>query len=320
MSPLLGGASGDVRFISRTLPMWFRNIRFFRLDQGWSDDFSSFGEKLAAGRFVPCGASEMQSQGWVPPRGIEGELVVGVGRQWLIALGVEQKLLPASVVRQYVQARLETLEASQGYKPGRGQAREVRERVTAELMPRAFVKRRLTYVWIDPVNRWLVVDAGSPAKVDEVLDQLKRALVDLPLLPVRTRLSPATAMTGWLAEGEAPAGFTIDRDCELRAAVEDKASVRYSRHPLEAKDLSRHLEAGMRAVRLALTWNDRISLVLCEDMHLKRVAFLDLLKEQAERESGDGADDFEADFAIMAGELAGLLPQLVEALGGPADD
>ena len=30
-------------------------------------------------------------------------------------------------------------------------------------MPRAFTRRRSTFVWIDPQNGWFVVDAGSPA-------------------------------------------------------------------------------------------------------------------------------------------------------------
>ena len=39
----------------------------------------------------------------------------------------------------------------------------MREQVTAELLPRALVTRKLIYAWIDPVNRWLVVDAASPS-------------------------------------------------------------------------------------------------------------------------------------------------------------
>jgi len=300
--------------------MWFRNLRVFRLADTWTYDTAGLEAKLAAARFAPCGASDMQSQGWVPPRGVEEEFVFAQGRQQLIALGTEQKLLPASVVRQYVQARLEALEASQGYKPGRGQIREIREQVAAELMPRAFVKRHLTYVWVDPVNRWLAIDVASAAKADEVLEQVKRALDDLPLLPLRTLLSPSTAMTQWLAAGEAAPGFTIDRDCELRSGSEDKATVRYSKYLLEADEIRHHLEAGMRATRLALTWDDRISLVLCEDMHVKRLAFLDLLKEKSEKSVGEGDDAFEADFAIMTGELARFLPQLVAALGGAAEE
>lgn len=299
--------------------MWFRNLRAYRLDEGWTYDAAQLEALLAGAAFVPCSATQMESHGWVPPRGNEGELVITVNRQQLIALGTEQKLLPSSVVKQYVQARVEALEAAQGYKPGRGQLREIREHVTAELLPRAFVKRRLTYVWVDPINRWLVVDAASAAKADEVVEQIKRALDALPLLPLRTALAPSTAMTEWLAAGEAPAGFTIDRDCELRSMAEEKATVRYTRHLLEGDEIRHHLEAGKRATRLALTWSDRISFVLSEDLQVKRLAFLDMLKEQSEQSAGDGGDTFEADFAIMSGELAGFLDGLVEALGGEAE-
>lgn len=299
--------------------MWFRNLRVFRLADDWQFDTPTLEAKLAKAAFQPCGAMDLLRHGWVPPRGNEGEFVVPVARQQMITLGTEQKLLPSSVVRQYVQARLDALEAAQGYKPGRGQIREAREAVTAELLPKAFVKRRLTYVWIDPVGRWLGVDVSSAAKADEVIEQLKLALDGLPLLPFITALSPSTAMTQWLSLGEAPAGFTIDQDCELRAPAEGRATVRYTRHPLETDDLRHHLEAGKKATRLAMTWNDRISFVLAEDGHIKRLAFLDMLKEQAEQDSGDGGDTFEADFAIMAGELAAFLRDLLAALGGEAE-
>ncbi len=298
--------------------MWFRNLQIFRLTDEWDFSSAALGERLGRGAFRNCGATEMQSLGWVPPRGEPGELVVAVARQQLVALGVEQKLLPGSVVRQYTEERLVQIEASQGYKPGRKQAAEMREQVTLELLPRAFVKRRLTYAWIDPVGRWLVIDAASPAKGDEVVERLKESLGTLPLHLVRTQLSPGAAMTGWLAEGQAPAGFSIDRDCELRALTEERATVRYARHVLDEDDVRHHIAAGKAATRLALTWNDRISFVLTEQMQIKRLAFLELLKEEAGRRVEGGDDLFEANFTLMSGELGRLLPDLVAALGGEA--
>ena len=106
--------------------------------------------------------------------------------------------------------------------PGRKQLKELRERVTEELMPRAFTRRRTTYAWIDPTNGWFCVDASSPAKAEEVIEHLRHCLDELPLSMVHTQISPQTAMADWLAGGEAPAGFTIDRDCELKAAGEEK--------------------------------------------------------------------------------------------------
>ena len=299
--------------------MWFRNLQLYRLSEEWNRDATRFAARLAKTAFQPCGGFDMQSRGWVPPRGNDGELLVSVNRQWLIALGVEQKLLPGSVVRQYTQSRLAELEAKQGFKPGRAQARDMREQVTAELLPRALVTRRLVYAWIDPVNHWLVIDAASPAKAELVLDHLKLALDDLPLKLLRTRVAPGTAMSAWLAGHEAPACFSIDRDCELRAPGEDKAVVRYVRHPLDGAEVARHVADGKAVTRLALTWRDRISFVLTEQLQVKRVAFLDVLKEDAERQADGGDDAFEANFALMSGELPQLLADLVAALDGEAE-
>lgn len=299
--------------------MWFRNLQLFRLTDAWNLTGGALAEKLIHKVFQGCGASDRIARGWVPPRGIEGELVFAQQGQQLIALGIEQKLLPPAVVRQYAQARAAGIEAAQGYRPGRRQLRELNERIEQELLPRAFVKRSLTYVWIDPVHRLLVVDAASSARADEVIEQLKLVLDDLPLTLLKTRLAPATALTQWLAEGDAPGSFCIDRDCELRAATGERAAVRYVRHNLDSDEVRAHIAAGKTATRLALTWNDRVSFVLTEQLQIKRLAFLDLLKEEAERRV-DGNDDlFAADFSLMSGELALLLAQLVEALGGEGE-
>jgi len=299
--------------------MWFRNLQIFRLGPAWDYDTEALAQALGNGVFQGCGASDRSSRGWVPPRGEEGELVFSIARQQLIALGVEQKLLPTSVVRQYAQAKLDQIEVAQGYKPGRKQRREITDQVEAELLPRAFVKRGLTYVWIDPVNRWLLVDASSPARADEVVEQLKLSLGELPLTLVKTRIAPATAMTQWLAAGESPGSFSIDRDCELQAAAEERPAVRYVRHSLDSDEVRNHIAAGKSATRLALTWNDRVSFVLTEQMQVKKLAFLDIIKEDAERQAENADDLFAANFTLMCGELAQLLGHLAEALGGEGE-
>ena len=51
-------------------------------------------------------------------------------------------------------------------------------------------------------------------------------------------------------------------------------------------------------------------------VEVKRLAFLDLLKEEAEKSAEHADEQFDADFALMTGELSRFLPQLVTALGG----
>jgi recombination associated protein RdgC len=299
--------------------MWFRNLQIFRLADAWQYASEDLATALNRGLFVGCGATDQMARGWVPPRGVEGELVFTQQKQQLIALGIEQKLLPAAVVRQYAQEKLEDIEAAQGYKPGRKQVREVIEHMTLELLPRAFAKRSLTYLWIDPVNRWLVVDAASSQRADDAIEQLKISLGDLPLSLLKTRLAPATAMTQWLADGAAPEDFTIDRDCELRALAEERAAVRYVRHNLDSDDVRNHIVAGKTVTRMSLTWQDRVSFILTEQLQIKRLAFLDILKEEAERQSENADDLFAANFSLMCGNLGQLLAHLTEALGGESE-
>ena len=295
--------------------MWFKNLQLYRLPASWPVDLAKFEEQLARGPFVKCPSNQPLSRGWVSPRR-DGALIFSLNRQWLIALSVEQRLLPSSVINEEVRDRAELMEAQQGYAPGRKQLKELRERVTEELMPRAFTRRRTTFVWIDPQNGWLCVDASSPAKAEEVIEHLRHCLDDFPLTLLHTQASPASAMADWLAGGDAPAGFAIDRDCELKASGDEKSAVRYVRHPLEGDEIKAHLASGKLPTRLALTWDDRISFILSEKLEIKRLAFLDLLKEEAEKSAEHADEQFDADFALMTGELSRFLPHLVAALGG----
>jgi len=299
--------------------MWFRSLQLYRLPSPWAVSIDALREQLARGPFVKCPSNQPSSRGWVSPRG-DGDLVFAVSRQWLIRLDVAERLLPSSVVNEEVQERAEAMEDQQGYAPGRKQLKELRESVTEELMPRAFTRRRRTFVWIDPQAGWFVVDASSPAKAEEVIEHLRHCLDEFPLTPLHTQLSPTAAMADWLAGGDAPHSFTVDRDCCLKAAGEEKAAVTYTRHPLDGDgiggEVKAHLAAGKLPTKLALTWDDRLSFVLTEKLEIKRLGFLDLVKEEAEKSAEHADEQFDADFALMSGELSRFLPCLVSALGG----
>ncbi|QKS31098.1 MAG: Recombination-associated protein RdgC [Accumulibacter sp.] len=293
--------------------MWFKNLQLYRLPQGWAVEAESFEQQLARLPLQGCGTTDPRSLGWVAPRD-GGSLVHAVNQQWLIALGVEEKLLPASIVKRLAGERAKEIEEVDGRRIGRRELRELQEQMTLELLPRAFVRRRTTFGWIDRGNGWLVIDAASPARAEEVLEHLRRSLDSLPAKVVKPLQSPSAAMTGWVAAGEAPAGFTLDQDLELRSA--EKASVRYANHSLEGEEIRQHIADGKVVTRLAMTWNDRISFVLNDLLQIKRLAFLDILKEQSESQADDADERFDIDFTLMTGEAAQLLADLLTALGG----
>jgi recombination associated protein RdgC len=295
--------------------MWFRNLRIYRLARELKLDTVELDARLARHPLARCGSFDMVSRGWVFPHH-EGAFVHAVNRQWLLALGVEQKLLPATVIRQTAQERAALVETEQGRKVGRKEMRDIFERVAEELMPKAFTRRRTTWAWIDPANRWLAVDAGSDARADEFMETLVATLDDISPRPLQTQVSPLAAMTEWVATGDAPAGFTLDSDLELRAASEAQAAIRYVHHDIGGPEVAAHVAAGKVATKLGMTWNDKVSFVLTDKLHIKRLAFLDILKEEAEKAGETPEELFDADFTLMAGELAQMFDDLLVALGG----
>jgi len=296
-----------------------KSFTAFRVQEGWqAPSFGDLSDALARAVFRPCGPTERRTSGWVPPRGVDhGPLLETVGGQWLMSLMSETRPLPASAVRAELDLRLDALEVQTGRRPRGRVKREMKEQVEHELLPRAFTRQAETLVWLDPQARRLAIGTTTARLLDLVTTALAEAFDgQLPLAPLHTALSPSVAMGRWLLDREAPAGFTVDQDCVLKAPDESRAAVRYARHPLDTDEVRAHIAAGKRPTRLALTWRGRVSFALHDNGQLKRLALVDDVFESEAATPGG----FDADAAIATGEFAPLIDDLIEALGGPAPE
>ncbi|MGP1628356.1 MAG: recombination-associated protein RdgC [Giesbergeria sp.] len=290
----------------------FKNLIVYRIASPLAT-LDQVEQALAKAMFAPCGATQERSVGWIPPRGdAHGPLVESLAGQWVLCFATETKVVPGSVVARRVLEKADRIEQETGRKPGKKETRELKDEALLDLLPMAFTRLGVMWVWIDPAARTLVLDTSSQARADEVVTLLTEALPGVALALLHTQYSPQAAMAHWLSTQEPPTGFSIDRECELKAADESKAVVRYGRHPLDIEEVQQHIQHGKLPTKLALTWDDRVSFVLTDGMQLKKISFLDTVFEN------NAADDggFDADVAIATGELAKLIPDLVAALGG----
>lgn len=296
----------------------FKNALVYRIDQWEPPTQAEIAQRLEGSRFAECAPSQPEAAGWVEPRGEKhGALLESVGGQLILKLCSESKPVPSGVVKQQLEARLDQIEADTGRRPKGKAKRELKEQIVHALLPRAFPKRSSTLVWIDLAARRVLIGVSSAKKADAVVTRLVELFGGLRLAPLQTALSPATAMSAWLADKEPPRGFSIDRECELKQPDSEKAAVRYARHTLEIDEVGEHIKQGKLPTQLALTWNSRVSFVLTDALVLKKIKLLDVVLEGSGQGDADGG--FDADVAITTGELRGLLPDLIEALGGPLE-
>ena len=293
----------------------FKNVLVYRMGPAWSVSLEQLEDSLQAARFVECGLTQEKSVGWTAPRGeAHGVLVESIGGQWILKLMVESKVVPGSVITRKVKERAAQIEAATGRKPGKKETKELKDEARLDLLPMAFTKQGACLVWIDPISRLLVIDAASQGKADEVLTCLAKAMESLGAMLVQTTISPVAAMSDWLLSQEPPAGFSVDRECELKAGDDSKAVVRYARHALDIEEVQQHISNGKLPTRLAMTWEGRVSFMLTETFQIKKLSFVEGVFQDGASSSKD--DRFDADAAIATGEIRKLIPDLLAALGG----
>lgn len=204
-----------------------RNIIAYPLPHGWPHTAHETAELLSRRQFQPCGPLDSVSRGFVEPRD-EAALCEPIAGRYLFCHQHEEKILPASVVNEYVELKCEEIEQHQGYKPGRKQRKEIKEKIISELLPQAFAKKRRQLAWINKERGWLIIEATSAKRAEDVLEDMRQAFDVMPVELLRTERNPARAMLDWLAAQEAPERFTIDSDCELVSHAEDEGVVRYA--------------------------------------------------------------------------------------------
>lgn len=291
-----------------------RNIIAYPLPHGWPHSAHETAELLSRRQFMPCGPTDTVSTGFVPPRD-DAELCEAITGRYLVCHQHEEKLLPASVVNEYVELKCEEIEQQQGYKPGRKQRKSIKEEVIADLLPQAFTKKRRMLAWINKERGWLIIDASSTKRAEDVLSDMRHAFDALPVDQLRVAVNPARAILDWLADNEAPARFSIDSDCELVSVAEDEGVVRYANWDLSGEDVRYQLSIGRIPTMLGLTFDDRVSFILTNRLELKRILLLDIVAE-GKQEADDELSMFDADFTLSAGEIENVLEALVGELGG----
>ncbi len=298
--------------------MWFKNLRLYRLTKPFTLPAEALHEQLSTKEFHPCGNISPFSYGWVSPLGKHGKLLTHAANGYImICARREEKVLPASVVREYVTEKVTAIEEQEARTVRRKERDQIKDEVLLDLLPRAFSRSSHTFAYLAPKDGWLVVDAASASKAEDLVSLLRESLGGLSAVLPAVNNPPTQVLTQWLSSQAAPAGFVIEDQCELRDPKQEGGVVRCTRQDLAAEEVMSHLTAGKQVTKLAVEWNERLSCILTDDLTIQRLRFLDVIQEAAQEvDADDEATLFDADFALMTLELARFIPALLEVFGG----
>lgn len=300
--------------------MWFKNLQIHSLIEPLNLSPEHLHQALEKAAFRPCASLEPETLGWDLPLGRHGSMLThAVSGCIMICATRQERILPSSVIKDALEEKVIEIEEREGRPVRRKEKLQLRDDIELELLPKAFVRSSRTYAYIDEQNGWIIIDSPSAKRAEDLLTLLRKTLGSLKTRPIAVREAPVNVMTQWLSSG-APADVELKDECELREPGEEGGIIRCRRQPLDGEEIATHLGAGKQVVRLALEWEERLGLVLSDDLVVRRLKFLDLVQDEA---ASAGAEDelakFDVDFSLMALEFARFIPRMLEFFGGPAE-
>lgn len=309
-----------VDFLFGSCDMFFKHVRFLQFTNEFSLSMDELAAKLQEKAFKPCKPGDSLKIGWVGVFGRGTELLYASQGLVLITLATQEKIIPASVVKEKTEERIVALEITDGPLSKKRKA-DIKEDVHAMLLPQAFTRTVLTKAYIDMKNQLLVIEASSDSAMDNFTEFLRKTLGELPIeLPKKSELSQA--MTHWIISNDYPEELTMLDACTLQVdAQKNRATIKCSGYDLTSKNIVAFIKDGGRVVELLLSWNDEIDFTLTEDFTLKSIKFLDIIKNANNDMPQDTpADRLSSDFILMSESIGDLIQCLLVIFGASITD
>ncbi len=290
--------------------MWFKNIRVFALDN-LSVDMEALENNLNAFPFKDCAKTSPASHGWYPPIHLDGRddapLSQKIGDAVLLCIQVEEKVLPATVVRQQLQEKLDAIEQREQRKVYKQEKTQLKEEIYHTLLMQAFSKKEQLYAYIDLKANCLVVNSATPKKVDLVTALLKKSCPELEISLLNVDEGQAK-LTNWLKHHDCPKDITVEDSCLLLARQNAQSKVKLSCRDLTTDAVQSFLKDGCDVSELRLRYQDQVQFTLTKDFAVNQLKFTDQVTALVEDYEPDSkAAQILANVTIMQGVLNGLI-------------
>lgn len=294
--------------------MWFKQAAIFQLKEDLSYSSDKLKEKLSALAYKPCLPSMPNSMGWVAPIDVpEAPLVQKINNYTMFCLQIEEKILPAKVVKQALAEKIKEIEHVENRKIRSKEKYELKDELVATFLPRAFSKLTRIYAYIDPKHNYLIVNTIQKKKLEKIVSMFTKTLgTELTAIEI-TKLS--YILTQWLKNQNYASMFGIEKACTLQDPDQQNRVVRCQQQDLFVNSIQSFLKEGFHVKQLALSWHDRVNFVLNNSFLLSGIKFQDeIVSQTKEMEAETLQQQFIADFLIMSATITTLLADLSDAL------
>lgn len=265
---------------------FFRNLTLFRFPLIMVDELRAsieLEEKLSTEVLLDLGPGQMSCAGFVPSFSHSGALQLceslGSDDATLMTIGLHERLLPASVISKGVAERITEYEEQSGRKPNGKERKRMREEVTAELMPRAFVRTRRVRGYVDLQTGWVVVDTSSRSLAELWVSLVREALGSFPAVPVHSASLRSSLETMMLYSDAVEPDFKVGNDADMSDLGDEHGRITLRGQDLSSAEARSHLYTGVVVTALGLNFAERCTFLLRDDLSLRSFRFTDTVAD-----------------------------------------
>ncbi|MBX4134098.1 recombination-associated protein RdgC [Frischella sp. Ac48] len=286
--------------------LWFKNAIIYQLNKDNLFDTQAITNAVNACPFVPCGNTDSMRSGWVSPFGEsqDNPLVLDNNGQMLLRLKKEIKILPSSVIKQALAEKVTQQEQLFNRKLKKAEKLSLKDEVYIDLLPRAFSKYQFFWLWIDTVNKRVIVDSSSFKQAEDILALLRKEMGTLALTPYTSDTPLEKTLTKWVKESLSFPPIILGDEIELKDAVEDSIVVKCKNQEINSQEIFVHIDSGKQISKLKLLDERGVSFILNRDYTLKRIKFDNAILDKNEDFLPEESNaKLEADFMLMISQL-----------------
>jgi len=294
----------------------FRNVRFYHLDGVWPESEEALSTSLEQAGFEPCGPLTERSSGWVAIDPDTSEFLARrVNGADLFRLRSQSRVLPAAVVNEELEVRIEEFRRRMQEAPTPREKRRLKAEARDELMPKAMLKSDRIWGYVDLKEKVLGIDTALDSVAERFLRRMQASLDGINIRPLQF-MKPVDELLSGIFFDDAPRQFSLGRECRMQDLGDAASKVRWTDFDLSDKSIRDHVANGMRLTHLSIVYDNMMNFVMDENGVITKLKFIGMDDDVENHKEALARQD--AEFVLITGTLRNLLGDLKKQLGGLA--
>lgn len=294
--------------------MFFKNLIIYQFDKNNAIERLD-NDMLKNMAFTPCGPTDSIKKGFVSPIDDDDVLKLQVQGHSLLKLRIESKLLPASVIKKKTAERIEQLEQKLGRSVTKSERLCAKDEVIVDLLPVAFTKDQYTHVWINNNDNFIAIETASFKKAEDVLALIRKELGALALKPLSVENNISFTLKEWVCNDSTPPNFFVLNDAMLADPLEGNGKIKLIDENLTAEEVKSYLNGGREIKSLSFSYKQQTVFTVNTELVFSKISYSsEMLDENSDISLDDKAKRIEADFFLVANELANLINDFTKAV------